>query len=274
MFIKPCRTTLLAICTLVVCCGIADLATAQPEQNEIVNQVERLYYQGQFEEAELLALRALTNTEQLSPMEQARLHRTLGFIYVVLEERDKATQQFINWLQIDPGADLDPLYISPKIIQEFEAAKIKYEEMVKAGPPPDFTALENQRVAVQRSLFFPGLGQIYREQYVKGYTLVVSEIALLGILAYCQFNIDDAQNDYLNERDPAFFQEKYDKYNNLYRGRYASLALAAGVYLYSLFDAIYLPPATDQSTTSLSLGFGPEATPQITLTVNLSNLLK
>jgi len=274
MFCKTFQPLLTLILVLVVCLFWTFQGFAQqPQESAIVNQVERLYYQGQFEEAELLALRALADADQLNPVEQARLHRTLGFIYVVLEERDKAIQQFISWLQIDPGADLDPLYISPKIIQVFEEAKTQFEVISKEEPPPDYSALEKQKTAIQKSLLFPGLGQIYQGQTTKGYTLVVSEIALLGVFAYCQFTVDQAQEDYLNERDPALFQEKYDKYNNLYRGRYVSLALAAGVYLYSVFDTIYFPPSTDNTPAKLSLDIGPNATPQVTLTLNLSNII-
>ncbi len=241
---------------------------AQNQAEDLINQAAKLFDAGDYEEAELAALRALTDEDQLLDVDRARLHRLLGFIYVVLEEKEKAKQQFINWLEIDPFARLDPLYISPKIISVFEEAKAEFQVRQEQGKPPDYTQLNRQLHALKRSVLFPGLGQIYQDQQVKGFTLLAAEIVCLGGFAYFQVNYDRARDDYLQETDPEKMQDRYDDYNFFYRGRTASMLLAVGVYLYSLADVLYFPPKEPESS-SVSFNLTPRGGALITLTLPL-----
>ena len=226
---------------------------AQGDDAALVDQAVLLYHEGRFEEAELAALRALQDEEALAPVDRARLRRILGFTYVVLGENEKAKRQFIAWLELDPLARLDPIYISPKIIKVFEEAQQEYNRLKTQNPPPDYARLDLQVKATRRSLIFPGLGQIYQGQQTKGYTLLASELALLGSLVYCQVRYNETRDLYLDETNPARMQSRYDDCNLYYWGRNASAILAVGVYLYSLFDVMFLPPRAQTGPPKLSL---------------------
>ncbi len=126
-----------------------------------------------------------------------------------------------------------------------------------------------QHSAFKRSLLFPGLGQLHTDNKIKGYSLIASEAVLLGTFIYCQLNYDKARDDYMNETNPSRMQDLYDEYNLYYRGRNVSLILAAGVYIYSLFDVMYFPPEIDNNSETLSLSLQPGMPCRLTLNINL-----
>ncbi len=245
--------------------SLAGNASAQSLVSATVDEVVSLYFQGKLPEAELLALRTLQSSDSLPPVDRAILHKTLGFTYVALGENEKAKNQFINWLEIDSLAKLDTVYVSPKIVAVFREAREEIEQQRTQQPGRDNPAISRQLQAVKRSLFFPGLGQIYQGRKVKGGALLAAEVVLLGSLAYCQFRYDQTRDDYLRERNPTRMQDLYDETNLYYRARSAAAILAAGVYLYSLYDAAYFPAHQFSESATLSLQISPEETRLLTI---------
>jgi tetratricopeptide (TPR) repeat protein len=207
-----------------------------------VSDVVILYDQGLFQEAELLALRTLQGADSLAPVDRSMLHRILGFTYVAMGENEKAKNQFMAWLDLDPLAELDSVYISPKIVTVFREAKAEHQQRIRDLRKAETLPTDLRREATARSLIFPGLGQIHAGYKTKGYSLVASEALLLGTIVYCQLQYDVKRDDYLSEHDPDRMQDLYDDANSFYRARNASIGLAAGVYLFSLYDALHLPP--------------------------------
>ena len=230
-----------------------------------IADVVNLYDQGQLQEAELLALRTLQSADSLAPVERGVLHRILGFAYVAMGENEKAKNQFIAWLDLDPLAELDSVYISPKIITVFREAKADYQQRIKDLRKAEIPITDYRRDAAIRSLIFPGLGQIHAGYKIKGIAMVSSEALLLGAAIYCQFQYSAVRDDYLAERDPARMQDLYDDSNAYYRARNAAIGLAAGVYLYSLFDALNLP-LQRRGSESLTLSLIPQPERILTLT--------
>jgi tetratricopeptide (TPR) repeat protein len=254
----------LALCLGTLCIlDLPGISQAQSKAAGIVGLVDSLYYQGRFREAELTALRALQESGNLVPVDRGLLHKTLGFTYVAMGENDKARSQFTDWLVIDPFAQLDSVYVSPKIISVFQEAKIAQKKTLQ--PSRDPAELKTVLSAAKRSLFFPGLGQLYSGRQAKGITMFVSEAFLLGSFAYCQVQYTQARDNYLQERNPVKIPNLYDRYNNYNRARYGTLILAAGVYIYSLYDALSVPPPT-KKTTPLSLKIAPSTDRLISLT--------
>lgn len=233
-------------------------AWSQTPGSDVVNQVINLYVEGKFKDAEVTALRALQDEQDLADVDRAELYRILGFTYVAQGESVKAKRQFIAWLEIDSLASLDPLYISPKIRRVFDEAHEEFILRKTQKNPPDYEDIQLRIMAAKRSLIFPGLGQINRGQQVKGYSLLASEIVLLGAFVYCQVNVDRARDRYLSETDPALMQDRYDEYNLFYHGRNATALLALGVYVYSLLDALYFPPSLSNDRSNLSLHVSPD----------------
>jgi hypothetical protein len=249
--------------------NLAAASSAQETDPRPVDQVLRLYEQGQFQEAELLGLRTLQESDSLAPVDRGLLYRTLGFTYVALGENEKAKNQFLAWLEIDPLAELDSVYISPKIITVFREAQAQFQiqsAAVNSGASPAAQNLGLQ--AARRSLLFPGLGQIYADRPTKGYVLLASEVVLLGAVGFCHFQYDEKHDEYLKERDPNEMQNLYDQYNLYYRARNAAIVLAAGVYLFSLYDALSLSPLQVQDNT-LSVTFSPNPSRMAVVTLRL-----
>lgn len=53
----------------------------------------------------------------------SKAHRFLAYSYVALNERVKAKDSFRQALKVDPDLRLDPVYVSPKIMEVFEEVK-------------------------------------------------------------------------------------------------------------------------------------------------------
>ncbi len=244
-------------------------ACAQATSSDVVKQVVSLYFEGKFKDAEFTALRALQYPGELASVDRAELHRILGFTYVAQGENEKARRQFISWLELDSLASLDPLYISPKIREVFNDAREEYKRLKTQKTPLDYKNINLKIEAVKRSLLFPGLGQLYRGQQFKGFSLLASEVVLLSTFLYCQVNYSQSRDLYLSETDPAHMQKLYDDYNLYNKGRYASAILAVGVYLFSLYDALYIPPKSEATNSAFNLSISPNSSRLVTLRVIL-----
>ncbi|MCX6639309.1 MAG: DUF5683 domain-containing protein [bacterium] len=246
-------------------CACTDLF-AQEDITRLVDKTILLFNDGKFKEAELTALRALQNSDSLASADQAELHRILAFSYVAQEENEKAKRQFMLWLEFEPLANLDPIYISPKIISVFNEAKTELEQRKNEASTENVDEMKIRIAAFQRSLIFPGRGQLYRGEKVKGISLVSSEIVMLGALLYCHLKYDQTHDRYLNEKNPDKISDLYNESNLYYQGRIVSASLAAGIYLYSLIDAAYLSSANITNAETLSLKLSPD--PERLLTIS------
>ncbi|MFH1861494.1 MAG: DUF5683 domain-containing protein, partial [bacterium] len=222
---------------------------AQKTDNEAVDLAVTLYNDGSFRDAELLCLRILQHSPNLLPVDRIILYRTLGFSYVAMGENEKAKQQFLNWLELDPLAELDSVYISPKIISVFQEAKEDYTLKRKNLNEPQFHELNLQMHALKRSLIFPGLGQLYLGKQIKGTSLAVSEIVLLGTTVFCQLQYSSARDRYLASTNSSEAQDLYKDCNFYYQARNVSAIVAVGIYLYSVFDVMYSPPVNVKKKT-------------------------
>ena len=69
----------------------------------------------------------LTGSDNIS-----KAHRFLAYSYVALNKREKARTSFKKALQVDPGLTLDPVYVSPKIIEIFQEVKQERDSRVES----------------------------------------------------------------------------------------------------------------------------------------------
>jgi len=80
------------------------------------------YFEGEYREAVTDLQQAVSlgfgNKEDLS-----KALRFLAYAYVALNERERAKDSFRKALEVDPELDLDPVYVSPKIMDVFREAK-------------------------------------------------------------------------------------------------------------------------------------------------------
>ncbi|GEM_PF-1710899 len=55
--------------------------------------------------------------------DKLKAHRFLAYTYVAKEDKEEAKRHFKKALEIDPKMELDPIYVSPKIIEVFKEVK-------------------------------------------------------------------------------------------------------------------------------------------------------
>ena len=94
----------------------------------------------------------------------------------------------------------------------------------------DFRTPEEQakdpKIALKKSLIFPGVGQLYNDQKIKGYTLIAAELFSL-------YSFNENRKKYKD------YNESYDKSQDYYlreRNRFAWMAI--GLYFYGILDSV------------------------------------
>jgi len=94
----------------------------------------------------------------------------------------------------------------------------------------DFRTPEEQakdpKIALKKSLIFPGMGQIYNDQKIKGYSMIALEIFYL-------WSFNENRKNYKN------YNENMPKSENYYlsaRNRFAWNAI--GLYFYGILDSV------------------------------------
>ena len=94
----------------------------------------------------------------------------------------------------------------------------------------DFRTLEEQakdpKIALKKSITFPGMGQIYNDQKIKGYSLMAAEIFSLW-----SFNENRKKHKNYSESDA-----KSQDYYLRERNRFAWMAI--GLYFYGILDSV------------------------------------
>ena len=94
----------------------------------------------------------------------------------------------------------------------------------------DFRTAEEQAknpdIALKKSLIFPGAGQLYNDQKIKGYTLIAAELLSL-------YSFNENRKKYKD------YNESYNKSQDYYlreRNRFAWIAI--GLYFYGILDSV------------------------------------
>ncbi len=236
---------------------------AQETSIDPLNEVKNLYDQGMLDEAELVALRHVSRSSSLSEIDLAELHRYLAYISVARGDREAGKEQFINALSLNPRLRVDPTLTSPKILAVFNQAR------------DDFNALGQQRFhstdemlmacalrngGARRSLFFPGLGQLYKGQKTRGWTYIgITGVLIVG-LGVAQSEVNRLDDDYHNSHNPDALSGIYDEYKNAVHMRnYVGIALGT-VWVVNVLDAFFTPPELETQTviepTLLETGMG------------------
>ena len=85
---------------------------------------------------------------------------------------------------------------------------------------------KDPNIALKKSLIFPGAGQLYNDQKIKGYTLIAAELFSL-------YNFNENRKKYKD------FNESYEKSQDYYlreRNRFAWIAI--GLYFYGILDSV------------------------------------
>jgi tetratricopeptide (TPR) repeat protein len=234
--------------------------------DDVVLTIREAYEEGDIDRAEFLALKALQRTEELTIQELLEVHKLLAFCYVALDDRQSAIDEFLEVLELNPKLNLDPRYVSPKIITVFDVAQQQYRDRPKdkeLQPTPESISLQ----ASMYSLVVPGWGQIKKGQPTRGYAFMTAQLVTLGSWIGLAILTNSLGEDYRSETNLARINDRYHDYKTALRWRNGVGLTALAVYAASFFDALYGPEP--QVPSVVSLQHGHVSTTFLTLTISL-----
>ncbi|NLI97816.1 hypothetical protein GX441_04045 [bacterium] len=221
-------------------------------ENETLKELEELYYEGSYERVIEITESLIASDSSIEKDMLLELHKYNGFSFVALEKRDSAKKEFKAILELEPRFLLDPQMVSPKIIEIFEEVR---SEMPKiASIPKDSLEVEfpadtsdkrtilDYRKALLFSTAFPGVGQAYSGQRLKGWGFIAGEGLCIAGFIVSQVYTDKTHDEYLKATEPADIEAKYRVYNNWYKARNALGGLSIGIWFSAPLELVLFPP--------------------------------
>jgi tetratricopeptide (TPR) repeat protein len=155
------------ICLCLLSGLITGQASSQRAADSGVEAIKAAYSQFRYAEVISLSLQSLAATPPPSKAEKVEIYTYLAFARVSLGQNEAARKDFEAALGFDPKLTLDPVYVSPKIIDLFNEVRLQ----LQAQQPAEDTGLDREpgsydmrAGAAWRSLVLPGWGQWYKKQ--------------------------------------------------------------------------------------------------------------
>jgi tetratricopeptide (TPR) repeat protein len=238
-------------------------AFGQSAERDLIEEIQTAYNQLNYPEAEIKAQAALKDFQRFTPTQLTEIHKILGLIYFSQNKEDAARLQFENALSLSPDLKLDPLFVSPKIVEFFEEIKkartIKLQDAGASQADVRYVLLQDPRpAAAMRSMIVPGWGQLYKGEKTKGRVLLgLWSAGVIGSVA-AHIARAHAEDRYLAETDPDRIESRYDTFNTFHKLRNNLLIFSGGVWLFSYIDAILKkqnPTYSSQTSVLISPAF-------------------
>lgn len=192
-------------------------ADSHASERLIVANLESLYEARRFNELAEYGESLLQNPGSLYLEELAAVHSYLGFAFVILRKEHEAKLHFIEWLKLEPYAELDPVMVPPNIIRIFEMAKRSLQEQNTPSVPTILSSKDQwpqMKKIVWRSMLVPGWGHYYAGDKKRGAILFLSDITLLAGIYFTNVHYIQARDDYYNEWVASKMDAAYEKYNS------------------------------------------------------------
>jgi hypothetical protein len=214
---------------------------AQPEPDPL-KAVAGDYDQGRYQQAADGATAALADTANLDRETVSFLRTYRAFSLVVLGREGEAEEEFLRLLAMQPKLELNPEFVSPKIIEVFKRARSRFRSQAPVRTPepaPLFTRPKPSKAqALWRSLLWPGWGQRHRGGRLKANILQGASLGAIGAWGALELGTGRARDEYLAGTDPALIQADYNTYNSWYRARNLAVNCVAAVWLYNVVDVL------------------------------------
>ncbi|HDS09233.1 MAG TPA: hypothetical protein ENN73_03310 [Firmicutes bacterium] len=229
---------------------ISVFAFGASDFEKALENAKNYYNQGEFTKAIEELQKAMNTLEKQKDEDMIEAFKYLGFSYVAFGEREKAKIEFKKVIKLDPHIQLDPSFVSPKIIAVFEEARAElraegfdFSKPVKPTPTPVPTPKPQgewtRGGAFARSLFIPGLGQIYKGQKVKGYVILGAETLFLLATLNAMGEFNDAKTAYDDAKQGEDFDSLYKDYEDAGRKANAMAAILGIIWTYNVIDASF-----------------------------------
>lgn len=201
------------------------------------------YDQGRYQQAADSAAEALADSIGLDRETLTYLLTYRSFSLVALGREAEAEEQFLKLLALQPKMELNPEFVSPKIIEVFKRAKNRQRAQASGGRPKEEEAIfakakPSKAQALWRSMLWPGWGQRHRGSRLKASILQGASLGTLGAWGALELGTSRARQGYMERTDPAQIQSAYDSYNTWYRARNFAFNLVVAVWLYNIVDVM------------------------------------
>ena len=113
--------------------------------------------------------------------------------------------------------------------------RLKPEPAIETRVKTD-TVRVGQRASL--SALVPGLAQVQNDKPVKGYLLLGAAAVSVAGLVLTHVNYQEAHDEYLAATELREIEDRYRSVNTWYQARSVCIGTTAGVWLYSLVDAL------------------------------------
>jgi len=207
---------------------------------EVVRQVVDLYFSGNIDAAENLALKALDNPDDLSKQDRFNLYKILAFCAVANDDVEGGIRRFKSALSLSPNIAVDPITWSPKVRRVLEQARLEHEKQTRQERSyRQGVEAKNCRNASLKSLYLPGAGQISKGHIWEGWIIGSLFWGAAATFVYSQITLPTVRDQYDDARNRYDAVNYWKEYRNVYRISLISGTIAASVYSYTFFDALW-----------------------------------
>ena len=234
------RNKMLLISLLIACFAVSSLPAqnVKKEIESLENQFKNFQYSQVIEKGKfLLADRFTTRADSLE------IYKFMLSSAYALNDTTLAKTIIQDILHTDPKFTLNPLEISPKIIEFFNIVK----RNLQTDHIADSLAINDTKVpelrtgstikpfSIVSSILLPGTGHFLEKDTKQGilYTSI-SAIFISGII-YSSIVLSDHRKEYMQARENSNFDRLYKQYNQSYKIRNTLLSLYGIWDLYTLY---------------------------------------
>jgi len=227
----------LGLLVFIVCILLPGRASASPEG--LRQAVDSAYAKGQYEQVELMVLRAQAQINELPVADRSAINVTAGCAMIMLEREADARVYFRNALEADPTLHLDPVRVSPKFRVVFDDVKASFRADENSSAKAQITSplLQGPRPSsVLINLLLPGAGQWNEERKLKGAAFFLTQSATVAAMIWRLDVLDKSRHTYVRERNAALVTSDYNRYaRDMPTAWYAGIATGI-VYLAAQAD--------------------------------------
>lgn len=196
------------------------------------------------------------------------IYRLVGISEFSLLDDTAAKKSFIQILKIDSSYALDSAKTSPKIISFFNQIREEYNHQIvqnkSLGKKLDTVYTKNSqsmetstgiKPVIIRSLIFPGWGQLYNNNKLKGWILTSLGAITISSAVYFIIDSNNKQKKYLNDVNLSTIQNNYNEYNTSYKLKNISIISFIAVWVYSQIDILFFSQNNSLPLTQLKTNF-------------------
>lgn len=215
------------------------------EANPTLYQIREAFNNLSFNRTIELSTRAIKDYQYYSVDQLVQIYQYRALAYYNLGSEQEAAEAFRSALSLNPGLELDPVTVSPKIRDFFSKIKTyhaKNEDGTGNRGESRYIIRDDIRPqAAWRSMVLPGWGQLYKGQETKGYLIfsgfMLNSVGLITAVIYER----SARDAYMNAVQPAEIETKYQEYDKWNNIRRILTGTGIAIWLYAFGDALWSP---------------------------------